>query len=182
MLIVDLVTRSFQNGLQSLTRFSGRDNRMMFWPYGGVVIGLWLLAMPTPMLALFPTRMAAPEGRNAVLWAARAMAGDLALAVVVGLIAGGLVAASVTRRLHDRNHSGLWAAPAVVFLVLSFAISPWVRAAMPAGSPDLGPWFAASFIVVGLYVGSLMVVLTTLAGRGDKGPNRFGEPPVRAWD
>lgn len=181
-MIVGLAVKSFRNGLGGLNRFSGRDNRLMFWPYGGVVIGLWLVAMSTPMLGLLPARTAAPEGRDAVLWAARSMAGDIALAAVVGLLCGSLVAASVTRRLHDRNHSGLWAAPAAVFLVLSFAIAPWARAAIPAGSMPEGPWFAAAFIVVGLYIGSLMVLLATLAGRGDKGANRFGEPPVRARD
>ncbi len=152
-------------GLRNVARFSGRDAPAQFWPYAGTVfllsVVVWFIAMALSMEGI-------PD--------------FVGLAVAMAVIAGTVVillAAAVTRRLHDRGRSGYWGLPVVIFLTIGLVGTIRIFSEFSAGAaPDTG--------VVGLlalnnliYLASLAVLLFRLVQRGSRGPNRFGEDPIQ---
>lgn len=188
-------------GLCGLTRFSGRDARSVFWPYAGVVIaGVFLgggLAIAWAMEPVFRdmARFAAEHPEATTVQAAPghysisidgshpdAPVPDLArffsvLAGIVGL-AIALLAASVSRRLHDIGRRGWWGLLPVPFLAFGMIAFPiMIRDITTNPTPNLGLFFAifASNVVYMLALATLVVLLCL---RGAPGPNRFGEAPA----
>ena len=190
--------------LTGLADFSGRENREPFW--------LWLLIVYATqtvvgMLVMFPLMTS---------WMAPMMQGDprrfddhpelvmqmmmpmmrnmMTFGAVLGIVWVVMIAAAVTRRLHDSDRSGWWAAPVLALHVLMplvyatvfpqfFAAMGSVRdgmtpeqvnaAMLPAMQPIL--WLS----LVGMIGFVIMVVLIVfLCQPGTKGPNRFGPDPL----
>src|SRR5690349_16893488 len=103
-----------------LTDFSGRDARQTFWYWFlflfVVNIGVSMVAtVPMMMEAMAMGFQAARSGNDAAVEAivmermASGMGSVVLVSLVLGVINLLLMAASMTRRIHDSGKSGLWA-------------------------------------------------------------------------
>lgn len=183
--------------LENLANFNGRQARSSFWPYTGAVLVLALFGM---MLAMVPELMST-IGRvetfiagNPELATVNQSAGQYSVqiegshpeffpnvtiifaatgVVVAATIA--LLAAAVTRRLHDRGLSGLWGlAPALlVFSGLTIITTLFGQITSDDGAPSVG-LFLLGFANNLLYLASLVFLLVQLAGSSTTRPTRFG--------
>jgi len=184
-------------GFQSLTRFSGRDRRGQFWPYAGVVFALMFVlcgaVIAWSMNGIFADmqQFAAEHPEAATVHSSpghysiqvdgshpEAPIPDLRIffttmgVMVVGIIA--LLAAAVSRRLHDSGRSALWGlmpVPFVLFAVTGFPIV--MTQVMAAEEPNLGLFFLLVLNNM-LYLIALVSLIVLLALSGTRGPNRFG--------
>ncbi|RAK56275.1 hypothetical protein DJ017_08295 [Phenylobacterium soli] len=186
--------------LRNLTRFAGRDSRETFWVYAVFILLVTFIAtfaLAAPVIADSFERMqqfalAHPDqatitrtptsysiqihGQHPELMPdfprlLHLMALPVGLAVL-------LLSAAVTRRLHDRGRSGIWALPPLAFLVIGMSITPSVFATMAAspGAPPKG--FVLLFGANLLYIVSLGLLVLQLIGATAPNPNRFGGPPA----
>lgn len=183
---------SIRHNLASLTDFRGRETRSQFWPYFGVVAFLSFAAMWFVMFPEFQAsmeRMQAFAAEHPELATVQRSATSYSITieghhpelmpdigrVSIGLgavivIAILLLAAAVTRRLHDRGKSGRWALAPVLFLAFGLSLMPIMFTQNP---PNLALFFAL-FINNALYIASLVYLVVLLNGRSMKGDNRFG--------
>lgn len=193
--------------LTGLADFSGRENRQPFWLWilivyaAQMVIGMiimiplmtsWMSSM-APMMQGDPRRfdnhpelvmqMMMPMMRNMMTFA-----------VIMSVIWLVLVAAAVTRRLHDTDRSGWWAAPVYaqhVLMPLSYALFfPKFFEAMGNMRDGMSPEQANAVMLPAMMpmmmlslagiIGFVMVIvlIVFLATDGTKGPNRFGADPL----
>jgi uncharacterized membrane protein YhaH (DUF805 family) len=186
------------NGFTGLARFSGRDPARPFWPYAGVVAALLLVAAGVAMSATMSTtfgamqRFAAEHPDQATVTQGpgaysieihgnhpelfpdmtpffTVMQAGCALAVL-------LLAAAVTRRLHDRGRRGWWGLPPLPFLIVGLTAFPNVfkRALTGEMSPDAMTLFGLLFANNMLYLASLGLLIFLLAGASEPKENRFG--------
>jgi uncharacterized membrane protein YhaH (DUF805 family) len=191
---------SIRNGFTGLLRFSGRDSARRFWPYVGVVIALLFAAAGVTMSTTMSTmlggmqRFAAEHPDQATITQGPSgyaievqgnhpelfpdmtpfftvMQVGCALAVV-------LLAAAVTRRLHDRGRRGWWGLPPLPFLLVGMTAFPRFFNTTLAGemTPDAMKLFGLLFANNMLYLGSLILLVILLAGASDPKQNRFGPP------
>lgn len=193
---VDAVRRGFSG----LLRFSGRDPARRFWPYAGVVVGLVMASTMAVMVPTMNTMFARMERfavehpeqatvtRGASSYAIE-IRGDhpefmpdmtpffTVVRLGVGL-AVLLLAAAVTRRLHDRGRRGWWGLPPVLFLVIGLTLFP--RLFHSATQGEMGPetlkLFGLLFANNLLYLGSLALLVVMLVGASQKDENRYGPP------
>jgi uncharacterized membrane protein YhaH (DUF805 family) len=198
-----MVFSTIGRGLRNMARFSGRDTVSQFWIYAGSVLAL---AMATWMVVFIPffaatlTRMqkfaaehpdqadvvSGPGSYSVTIHGNHPelmpdIAGLMAPLVVIIAISVILLAAAVTRRLHDRDWRGYWGVPALIFLAIGMAIMPtffdsFSKSVNAAQEPDMG-MFGLLFLNNLLYLGSLAVLVIQLVQRGKRGANRFGEDP-----
>lgn len=187
-------------GLLSIATFSGRDRRGQFWPYAGAVVVLTFMVMavclPWAMSDTFAEmqQFAAqhpeaatvhsapgqysieidPTHPNAPMPDFRAFFAVLALAVGLAVA---LLAAAVSRRLHDRNKSALWGLLPVVFLSTGLVAFPaMMNDMMSSPRPNMG-LFLLLFLNNVVYLLSLAGLVIVLSLPGNAGPNRFGPEP-----
>jgi uncharacterized membrane protein YhaH (DUF805 family) len=159
---------SLRHNLTSLTRFSGRDRRGLFWPYAGAVLALGFVAIGVVNSLSFTAMFgqasleATPQDDLALLapffWTMR-------------------LGAAVVRRLHDRGRSGLWAAPTAAFVALATILLPIAFGQLLTQSPP--PTWAlvllgVLFINNVAYLASLLMLLILLVKDSDPGANRYG--------
>lgn len=188
-------------GFRNLTRFSGRDRRGLFWPHAAVVfilsIVVSMVAMPFAMAPMMAGMMAyAAENAESSRveygpghYSMQIEAGApgmpmidptpmVAVSAISALLTVLLLAAAVTRRLHDRGVAGYWGLTPVVFLTAGLVLMPRLMINF-AGStaPDMR-LFGLLFLNNGLYMASLVGLIVLLALPGKPGPNRYGEPPA----
>jgi uncharacterized membrane protein YhaH (DUF805 family) len=99
----------------------------------------------------------------------------LGIGVVVAVV---LLAAAVTRRLHDRGRRGYWGLMPLPFLAFGLTVFPKMFATMSQGdvSPETLGLFFTLFFNNMLYLASLGLLIFLLAARSDVGSNRFGPP------
>lgn len=150
-----------RHNLGNLTRFSGRTGPKAFWLYVAMVLIAYMAVLMIAMTASIHAKAFDPSlfmGVNA--------AG--------GLISILLLAASVTRRLHDSDRRGWWGLMPLPFLAGGLI----GMALMFSGSGDdlesrLMPLVLNNMI----YLGLLGVLVVLLCRRGTPGPNRFGDRP-----
>lgn len=187
------------DGFRRLADFSGRDRRGRFWPYALLVVlllyvGLMLAMIPT-MATMFgeaahfaaenpdkatvvtgpgqysveihdPAVMPMPD-LGPLFWAVR----------LVFVAAAILLAAAVTRRLHDTGRAGWWGLPPLVFAAIASTLFPWViERLMQSEEAVLGPFFLLFFNNM-LYIISLIGLIVLLCLKGTPGPNRYGAEP-----
>lgn len=134
------ILASIRRGLGNARRFSGRDTRRQFWPYA---IFLFLASTALTYVAMIPELMRMMTGIVELVERAQrdqiaGRAGPQAFppelipdfestmiwsAVLTG-IAIVLLAAAVTRRLHDRGWRGYWGLIPLPFTVLAVALAP----------------------------------------------------------
>lgn len=96
--------------------------------------------------------------------------------------------AVAVRRLHDLNRSGWWIG--AIFIIWLFVLALFVPVALRMNENHLGGYGAmdgipaAVFLVMGLLVlvagvfGLMLFIWNCM--RGTRGPNRFGDDPLRA--
>jgi uncharacterized membrane protein YhaH (DUF805 family) len=189
-------THAIRRGFAKLLSFGGRDTAADFWPYAGVILVLLFAAMAVvmlpEMLATFDRmqRFAAEHPDQATV---RRAPGSYSISIegnhpelmpdfgtlmsgwsVVMAAAVLLLAAAVTRRLHDRGRSGAWALAPLPFLVFAAFAFPKL---FEQESLDFG-LFGAVFLNNLLYLGVIGLLVLQLVGRGAAGDNRFGPPPA----
>lgn len=185
---------SIRYNFESLSRFSGRDGRGRFWPYAGAVFVLACLSIWLVMAPIFETlgrirQFAREHPEEATIVSGPGyyyvsiegahpelmpdfeamMYGIAAVTAVTAL----LLAAAVTRRLHDRGRSGAWELVPLILLVTGFfGMNIFINfgtGALPA--PGL---LFLIFLNNLLYLASLVLLVIQLASAGTRGPNRFG--------
>lgn len=184
-------------GFQSLTRFAGRDTRGQFWPYAGVVFALMFVlggaVMAWSMNGFIADmqQFAVEHPETAKVQSSpgyysiqvdgnhpEAPVPDLRLfcaalgGMVVSIMA--LLAAAVSRRLHDSGRSAMWGLMPVPFLLFAVTGFPIIMTRlMAAEEPDLSLFFLLFFNNM-LYMIALVSLIVLLALSGTRGPNRFG--------
>jgi len=191
--------QSIIRGFRNLLVFGGRDLRSQFWPYAAVVVALTFLvlgvAMTLAMQQLFAEaeRLAIehPEAvriqRSATSYSVQyapgsglmpdmtnfflGLGGGVALLVI-------LLAAAMTRRLHDRGLPGYVALVPLLLLILGLVgMSQLLTSFNDSTEPDLA-LFGALMINNMLYLASLGGLVLLLSLPGSAGPNRYGPAPV----
>jgi uncharacterized membrane protein YhaH (DUF805 family) len=190
-----MIFTSIRHNLANLLRFSGRESRALFWPYAVAVVVLDFVAMlglMGPAMADSFARMqrfaAAHPGQATV----ESGPGHYSISVhghhpelmpdmsflstsigLIGLVNVVLLAAAVTRRLHDRCRRGWWGLLPLPFLGFASVMMPRMFAGFGRGhAPDMALFFAIFFNNL-LYLASLLLLVILLVGDAAKGPNRF---------
>ena len=190
--------QDIMRGFRSVLKFSGRDGREAFWPYAIVVFVLTMaggMAVFLPSLGDSMARMqqfaaAHPDQARAVTGPGTysiSIQGShpeffpdfapimhrMGAAMGVGLV---LLAAAVTRRLHDRGRSGIWGLVPLPFLGFAFVEMPKVFTAAADGQA-VPPGFLTLFANNILYLAALGLLIFLLWGPSEPRANRFGEMP-----
>lgn len=184
-------------GFRNLARFSGRDTRGQFWPYAGVVFALVFLAcggvMAFVMNDLFAemqqfaaehpeaaTIQSSPGSYSISVDASHPEAPMPDLGAFFATLAGmvltmvGLLAAAVSRRLHDSGRRAFWGLMPLPFLLFGLTGFPiMMTQAMASEAPNLGLFFLLFFNNL-FYMVALVSLIVLLTLRGTIGPNRFG--------
>ena len=194
--------RNLIDHLTSLHRFSGRESVKAFWTYAAIVIAasFWGMAMAIMPIMLGSLRKmsdfarAHPDqatvtsgpGRYSVqiLGNHPELMPDFASMVagtaIVTLVTVVLLAAAVTRRLHDHGRSGAWGLLPLPFLATGLIMMPGIASSFPrAGEPDLTLFFAL-FANNVVYLLTLGVVIYLTIKPGDKLANHYGDAPPAA--
>ena len=186
--------------LAGLVRFSGREARQPFWLWAALVVGFNMAAM---MLFMIPamvgtfsrieafaaahpdqvTRTVGPgsysiqvEGHHPELMPDFTMIfGASLISAVLSIV---LLAAAVTRRLHDSDRRGVWGMVPALFLIGGFVGMSYMFASfLGPDEPPMG-LFVALLLNNVVYLVSLGVLEVLLALPGTPGENRFGPLPV----
>lgn len=166
-------------GFKKLADFKGRDRRSQFWPYAGVVCALWFVVQGMfGNLVMFTAMASGDEANFVIAFIGTMVAGVLLLAC--------LLAAAVSRRLHDRGLSGLWALipfGLLVAMMSGFGLlfqSVWEDVPMDDSSTDMSFVFGMLGIMFCnlLYIASLVTLIVFLCLKGKAGPNRYGLEPA----
>lgn len=166
-------------GFKKLADFKGRDRRSQFWPYAGVVCAVWFVVQGMfGNLVMLTTMVSGDEANFVIAFIGTMVAGVLLLVC--------LLAAAVSRRLHDRGLSGLWALipfGLLVAMMSGFGLlfqSLWEDVPMDDSSTDMSFVFGMLGIMFGnlLYMASLVTLIVFLCLKGKAGPNRYGPEPA----
>lgn len=186
------------DGFRRLADFSGRDRRGRFWPYALVVVALvyvGLAGVMIPMMAGVFAEAAAYAAANPDQATVVTGPGYYSVQIhdpnaialpdfslfftavgIAGALAVILLAAAVTRRLHDTGRAGWWGLPPVAFLTTGLLLFPrMMDQMMQTEEPSMGLFFLlfANNIV---YVICLLGLIILLVLDGTRGPNRYGPP------
>lgn len=186
------VMASIRYAVGAVPRFSGRDGRRLFWPWA---IFVFLLMQLASMLVMIPAMFggfmqvlqaaqtqdfadgAGPDPAAVERAKAQMMAGLGWLWIPTALIETvvvALLAAAVTRRLHDRDRTALWGLLPLPFMAAGVAFMPQGMAFAASPTP-LNP--AIKFLILSspFFWAALLWLGFLLARKGTDGPNRFGE-------
>ncbi|QIG80311.1 DUF805 domain-containing protein [Stakelama tenebrarum] len=188
---------SLRHNLGGILRFSGRSSREFFWPYAltllGVTVAATILVMAPAMFRMsetyareHPEQVVETVGPGGYSIEVKDPPPDLFRNIDIPLtelgIVGGLflllLAAAVTRRLHDRGLPGiLGILPLIPFSASAFYFMPRIfhQFALADGSPPTA--FVAAFFCNLLYLGLLLGLGLLLAMKGQPQSNRYGDPP-----
>jgi len=159
------------NGFRRVADFKGRDKRGQFWPYAILIFVLAFIAIAVAMnLAMMGLLMGTADMPNMPQ-----MIGGVG---GVALIAAGLLAAAVTRRLHDTGKPGYWGLPPIVFLLIGLALFPiLMNSVLTNPNPPIA-LFLGLFLNNMLYIASLIGLVVLLLLDGSKTTNRYGPPTI----
>ncbi|PLR28240.1 hypothetical protein SGCZBJ_04350 [Caulobacter zeae] len=189
---------SIRHGFANLARFSGRDPRERFWPYALVLVGAAFVAMflsfGVGFAGSFQKTIAYAEAHPDKATVTRSggsvsvtiheptpeLMPDMApmflgLRVIVPIIVL-LLAAAVTRRLHDTGRSGLWGLPPVVFLGIALTLFPSMFQRLMAGDEGAIGLFLPLFANNMAYLASLGLLVFLLCREGKPDANRYDSP------
>ena len=159
------------DGFRRLADFKGRDRRSQFWPYAILIFVLAFIAIAVAMnLAMMGLLMGTADMPNMPL-----MIGGVGGVV---LIAAGLLAAAVTRRLHDTGKPGYWGLPPIVFLLIGLALFPILMNSVLTNPNPPMALFLGLFLNNMLYIASLIGLVVLLLLDGSKITNRYGPPTI----
>lgn len=182
--------KSIGRGFAGLLRFGGRDGRGRFWPYAVFVFGLGQIgAMAAMMPALVRMQrwaieriQAGPDSYPATPFeGAPDLVPLLSHMILLGSAITGLtillLAAAVTRRLHDCDRRAYWGLLPLPFVAAAAILTRKAIAGMAAlDKPDMGP-FMGVFLNNLVYLCALGWLIYLLVAPGTPGSNRFGPPP-----
>lgn len=187
-------------GFRSLARFAGRDTRGQFWSYAAVVLVVVFALMAGGMsfaLNGFFAEMQQFAVDHPEATTVQSGPGSYSISVDAGhpdapmpdmggmfinlglcvLVAIGLLASAVSRRLHDSGRPALWGLLPVPFLLFGIGFFPVVmNSMMSAEEPDLSLFF----LLFGnnmLYLVALVTLIVLLCQSTARGANRYGEEP-----
>lgn len=184
---------SLKHNLANLHRFRGRDRQGLFWPYAilvffavliglAVVTGLWVAEQIAQIQRIAAElretgQVSTGSGQYAIKIengspVPYADMSDMAIGIaIVFFLAAALLAAAVTRRLHDRGRSGLWGLLPIPFFLVATAMM-----SRGMGQPEHGPLSTLLFLNNAAYVAALAILFLLLLGASTPGPNRYGDP------
>ena len=171
-----------RRGFRNLLVFGGRDTAAQFWPFAAAVLGATfvvgnvLFVVVAGVTGAMASRDTA-ESTDVLI--GTGMPSPLPLVVltaVVATVAACLLAAAVTRRLHDRGHRGGWAGIPLVLLgtglvMFAFVVESFERSSDP--DPTL---FFLTFANNLVYFVVMALLVWQLIRSGTDGENRFGAP------
>ncbi len=201
-------------GFKKLADFKGRDRRSQFWPYAGVAYGVFYVVQSVAtQFALMPIQIAFHRNAEKLMFVEAEVSdaagtlvvrsGHSPLALFEGIdftpliiiMALGslayvlLLAAAVSRRLHDRGLSAWWAGgyyllshiPTALMVVGMSKLGPVIEGAEAWNPQTMGP--AMMWMISGVSLGSLLsigglILLIQLCLKGKAGPNRYGPEPA----
>ena len=184
------------HNLRRLADMSGRETRIQFWPYAGLVyglatlVGMMLMVMPLTEVFVKVVRQIgefAEPGGNAqpeFVKSPEMLAPDFSSLfwpmVLINLVTVLLLAAAVARRLHDRNCTALWGLLPLPPMILGLVLMP---AKMPIFTAQAAPDPLIQLVMLNNVVSyALLITLIVLTiGVGTSGTNRFG-PEIIAAD
>lgn len=188
------------SGFRGVLRFSGRDRRGRFWPYALVIFAATFVGVSVLMGVVTASvfadaaayAKAHPESVTVTTGpgyysmqyhdlppGAVSMPDFSLMAMGIGGIAVTtviLLAAAVTRRLHDTGRAGWWGLPPAVLLLLGMAMFPATMGTLMAEEEGFISLFLLQFVTNALYMLSLIALIVLLVLNGTKGPNRYGPP------
>ena len=186
------------DGFRRLADFKGRDKRGQFWPYALTVvalsfIALWLGMIPA-MTTIFEQASAVaathPEAATVVSGPGHYSVeihdeaympdmGPFFLVLRIGVAAIViLLAAAVTRRLHDTGRAGYWGLPPVIFLTLGLTAFPIVMEKFMEEEGFGMSLFMLLFLNNMLYIASLIGLIILLSLDTKTVANRYGPPAI----
>lgn len=201
-------------GFKKLADFKGRDRRSQFWPFAGVAYGIFYVVQSVAtQVVLMPIQLAINRNAEQLVFVqteASDAAGELVVSpgffplvlfegvdftplmiiMALGSVAYVvLLAAAVSRRLHDRGLSAWWAGgyyllshiPIAMMAVGMSKLGPVIEGAEAWNPQMMGP--AMMWVISGVSLGSLLsigglVLLIQLCLQGKAGPNRYGPEPA----
>lgn len=153
--------------------FSGRDSRRQFWP---LPIFLYIASIFGSQIFVTLTMMS--DARASIIPDMRLFATVIAISAVIAVL---LLAAAVTRRLHDTGRSGWWGLMPLPFLAFSLAVFPRLFDMTSSADKEVPdnffPTFGLIFANNVIYIILLVVLITLLCLKSSPGDNRFGPPP-----
>lgn len=183
--------------LRQLTDFSGRSTRAQFWPFAFFLYAAQQIVSMIVMNPFMTKIQKIGENGEAVLLLEGAKA-DLIqtfsamfgtifiLSGIMMLLSMALLAAVVTRRLHDTNRSGWWALPTALLGVAAMVLMYFTIPALFGSTTSVGetfdfgaflnalmPMFGLNFI----YLISAIALIIFCARDGTIGDNRYGPDP-----
>lgn len=197
--------------LTGLADFSGRENRQPFWLWILIVYGVQFVVgmiVSTVMMTGMFNGMTALAGRGQdyidqhpeivgqIMMQSMApmMRNMMVFSAVMAVVSMALIAAAATRRLHDGDRSGWWAAPVFALHIgmpLAYmAVLPRFFEVFGKIRPDMSPEQANAAMLpmmqtimplslIGMVGFVVMIVLIVfLAMPGTPGPNRYGPDPL----
>lgn len=159
-------------GFTQLTRFGGRDTRAQFWPYAGVVTALYLVLGPAVLSPLVISVADAADLQSEAEFL-NVLRRFLALNLLIFGLLVALLAAAVTRRLHDIGRAGFWGLLPLPFAIFSGVMFFRLISQFMGEAPDLGLFFTV-FTSNILYLVALVALIVLLALRSASGENRYG--------
>ncbi|WP_292036578.1 MULTISPECIES: DUF805 domain-containing protein [unclassified Brevundimonas] len=179
--------------------FRGRDRRGRFWPYALVVAVLLYVGMAAAMIPTMSgvfeeaARYAAENPEQVTVTAGPGhysvqihdpeaqlmpdMSGLFWAVRTVFVVAGVLLAAAVTRRLHDTGRAGWWGLPPLLFAAIASILFPTVMEQMTQSEEVAVAPFLLLLANNMLYLASLIGLIVLLCLKGASGPNRYGPEP-----
>lgn len=195
---------SIKYNLGNLFNFSGRQTRASFWPYVFMIIFLgmsaWIMVFIPELMGTMQRmqRFAAEHPELATVeqgpghysiqiegYHPELMPNLQKLFPAMGIIVAVsvvLLAAAVSRRLHDRNMRGWIGLIPVIFLSIGLVMLPKIFdsfiAAVPDEMPDMSH-FALLFLNNAIYLASLAFLVVQLCLEGTRGENRFGPEQIK---
>jgi len=188
-------------GFRKLATFGGRDSRGQFWPYAAVVLVVVFVSMGVGVTfamsgffaeveqfaAAHPeatTVQASPRSYSISIDGSHPDApvpdlGGFFVTLGVSVAAAiALLAAAVSRRLHDSGRTGFWGLLPVPFLLFGIGFFPvMMNSMMTEAEPDIGLFF----LLFGnnmLYLVALATLVVLLSLSTSPKPNRHGDPPT----
>jgi len=159
-------------GFANVARFGGRDTRAQFWPYAAAAVALYLIvgwAALTPIM--FPV-FSAPQPSTSQFQNIASLFLMVSLLLFVALVV--LLAAAVTRRLHDSGRSAIWGLVPLPFAAYSATMFFRLISQFESGAPPDTGLFISVFASNVLYMVGVARLIVLLAFRSTPAPNRYG--------
>jgi uncharacterized membrane protein YhaH (DUF805 family) len=194
---VNKIAAAIARGFKGLLRFSGRSSRTDFWSFAIfvflIVFGIWMSVMSVEMSrALGEAHQYAGQHPEDVTITTSAtqysikvknpppgMGPDFGFLMKwlagIAVFAIAMLAASVTRRLHDTNRTGFWGLLPIPFLFSGLWLMSGVfKDVGRTAEPDMSAFFLL-FANNLIYLVCIGVLGFLLLRSGTAGDNRFGD-------